>query len=186
MKAFPSEPGWPDWANFRPLGGSLLWAVFLNYKRSPHFLLLFSTVKVYAVISNKIVRVWPIYSNPHLVSLIAPFHSSGLYDKKPQVLSTFVMTTQLFNRESRIPSQQKRRCLKWLCKSLHKIIQRPDYGTRLSRISPLPLRGEHWSQRVNTHFSHPSVHLKRWMCSPQGVDIGWGKGSSLKANFPLP
>jgi hypothetical protein len=38
--------GWPDWTNFRPLSDTWLWAGFFNYKSSPHFRLLFSTVKV--------------------------------------------------------------------------------------------------------------------------------------------
>jgi hypothetical protein len=42
----PGWPGWPDWTNFRPLGDCLLWAVFLNDQSSPHFGLLFPTVKV--------------------------------------------------------------------------------------------------------------------------------------------
>jgi hypothetical protein len=29
---FGSAPGWPDWANFRLLGNSLIWAVFRKYR----------------------------------------------------------------------------------------------------------------------------------------------------------
>jgi hypothetical protein len=29
------RPGWPDWADFRPMGDCLLWAGFFNYRSSP-------------------------------------------------------------------------------------------------------------------------------------------------------
>jgi hypothetical protein len=31
------KPGWPDWANFRPLGYGYIWAVFENYRRGQNF-----------------------------------------------------------------------------------------------------------------------------------------------------
>jgi hypothetical protein len=37
------RPGWPDWANFRPMGDRLLWAVFINITDvAQNFGLLFS------------------------------------------------------------------------------------------------------------------------------------------------
>jgi hypothetical protein len=65
--------GWPDWANFPPLGHLLLWAVFEIYRRSPRF---FTTVKVadsflakrwaglnFGPIFHKLIRSpWPIAS----------------------------------------------------------------------------------------------------------------------------
>jgi hypothetical protein len=50
------KPGWPDWANFRLLGDSLLWAAFwkLQYIISQMFGLLFCTVPTrYVLILTK-------------------------------------------------------------------------------------------------------------------------------------
>jgi hypothetical protein len=42
---FPAQ-GWPDWANFRPMGDCLLWTIFLNVTKVAYiFGLLFSPVK---------------------------------------------------------------------------------------------------------------------------------------------
>jgi hypothetical protein len=30
---FAKSPGWPDWANFRPTGDGLLWAVFWKWPK---------------------------------------------------------------------------------------------------------------------------------------------------------
>jgi hypothetical protein len=67
--------GWPDWANFRPFSERLLWAVF-NYRRSPHFGLLFSSVwGIHFVISTKNVLGYILgdFFQAHLVTLSAHF-----------------------------------------------------------------------------------------------------------------
>jgi hypothetical protein len=55
--------GWPDWANFRPLGGCLLWLVFfVNDRSSPHFGLLVphSTSIVLILSKNEFGYIWAI------------------------------------------------------------------------------------------------------------------------------
>jgi hypothetical protein len=48
-----ATPGWPDWANFRPMGDTSFWAVFLITKGRPHFCATFFHGESYALIATK-------------------------------------------------------------------------------------------------------------------------------------
>jgi hypothetical protein len=65
-----SVAGWPDWANFRPSGDCLLWAVLEKLQIPHEWATLFHT-KGYALILAQIewATFWAIFSQTHLVTL---------------------------------------------------------------------------------------------------------------------
>jgi hypothetical protein len=67
------RPGWPDWANFRPLGDCLQRQSILNYRSSPNSLAILSHGKIYVYFSTKNVwaAFWAFCSQTHLVTLAA-------------------------------------------------------------------------------------------------------------------
>jgi hypothetical protein len=67
-----SRPGWPDWANFRPMGDCLLFRYFENYRSSPYFWLLFPRLRLYINFDKKMnwASFWAIFSQINPVTLL--------------------------------------------------------------------------------------------------------------------
>jgi hypothetical protein len=64
--------GWPDWANFRLLGGCFLWSVCLKITKIAQILSHYFTVKVINKIWPKMgwATFWAMFSKTHLVILL--------------------------------------------------------------------------------------------------------------------